>query len=96
MWSVDPSTLSNTNKTNQCGNSASAELDHYVSIDLPAHTSPSMTLRVSSTIHQGAADEWWAITDVLLSPLADRWPAIDTFETVSERGDGKWVALPLA
>lgn len=86
VWSLDPTTTSAGNRAKQCGMADSVDVDYYVSIDLPWHTSSTMTVRVTSTLDQPATDEWFGFTDLLISPYIRTWPSVDTFSTVSKRG----------
>lgn len=85
VWSVEPTATTTTGtKAKQCGKDESTELDHSVRIDLPWHTSSTLTLRITSSLDQPATDEWFGFTDLIIGPYIRNWPSVDTFTTVSE------------
>lgn len=90
VWNVDPSTVVNEiEPVNRCGTDTAADRAVFASIDLPDHTSSSITLRFSSTLNEAVTNEWYGISNVLIAPLAEQWPPMDTFETV--RGKRLWM-----
>lgn len=64
-----------------CG--AADFVDHMipVSIDLPNHVSPTLTLTITSNLDGPATDESFGIANVKISPLTPAWPEPDIFET---------------
>lgn len=81
VWSLDTSQLASYRGA-YCGQAAAQDAAVPVKVDLPSHVASSLTLRFTTTLDSGAADEWFGITNVVVTSFERFWPALDTFESV--------------